>query len=148
MKTGISPMRMSTHTGKSCFHYMKWVCSVHFHFIDLFRSKILPVVEEGKSVFWGTILKAEERDWPFDVEVVDGDKVPLSVRIIMKINIKVLLKSNGPYLRPSKWSHIPVVVMKAAVKTWSCFALDTEHQYWTVVCDSAVSVQSKENINC
>ena len=59
------------------------------HFIDLFRSKILPVVEEGKSVFWGTILKAEERDWPFDVEVVDGDKVPLSVRIIRKINLKV-----------------------------------------------------------
>ena len=43
-------------------------------------------------------MKAEERD----VEVVDGDKVPLSVRIIRKINLKVLLKSNGPYLRPSK----------------------------------------------
>ena len=55
----------------------------------VFRSKILPVVEEGKSVFWGTILNAEERDWPFELEVVGGDKVPLSVRNIKNKYIQV-----------------------------------------------------------
>ena len=61
----------------------------------VFRSKILPVVEEGKSVFWGTILNAEERDWPFELEVVGGDKVPLSVRNIKRKYIQILL----PYQR-------------------------------------------------
>ena len=65
------------------------------YFIDLFRSKILPVVEEGKSVFWGTILNAEERDWPFELEVVGGDKVPLSVRNIKNKYIQVLLPYQG-----------------------------------------------------
>ena len=52
------------------------------------------------------------------------------------------LKSNGPYLRPSKSSHNPVLscneiwilrpLSKAAEKTGLCFAWYTEHQYWTV----------------
>ena len=60
-----------------------------------------------------------------------------------------MVKSNRPYLRPSKSSHDLGVVknfefcahFKAADKTQSCFALDTEHQYWTV------TLQSRENFN-
>ena len=130
MKTGISPMRMSTQ-GNHVF--ITWNGFAVYIFISfyVFRSKILPVVEEGKSVFWGTILKAEERDWPFDVEVVDGDKVPLSVRIIWKINAKVLLKSNGPYLRPSKWSHNPVSCNEGCCENLILFCFG----YWAPILD-------------
>jgi hypothetical protein len=60
---------------------------------------------------------------------------------IGKNNLK--LKSNGLYLRPSMSSHDPVFVMKFefAEKTRSCFALATEHQYWTVTVQSLCRVK-------
>ena len=63
----------------------------------------------------------------------------------------IRIKSNGPYLRPSKSSHDPVVIMKFEFCTHLARLLrKLVHVLLLILStntDSAVSVQKKENFN-